>query len=175
MNELDRTKLTQINMLGGLVGTTHDFARETYKSLGSISKWLIGGAFAFCFVFLTEPEKMMALYGNWAVKLALLSFLISIYYGFRFILGHHFQHVLSNSSSLNQAVELNLALKENTSTKKGEEENLPFNFNESTEMAVKKSLWLLGIWFRNAKSFWLQVLFILPPLGNLLYQFLFKL
>lgn len=175
MNELDKTQLAQMNMLGGLVGTTHDFARETHKSLGSISKWLIGGAFAFCFVILTDPEKMMALYGSWAIKVSLFFFLISIYYGFRFIFGHHFHHVLSSSSSFKLAVEFDLALKKDTPTDEGKEADLPFDFKEGTQMAVNKSLWLLGTWFKSANSFWLQVVFILLPLGNFLYQFLFKL
>ena len=175
MSELDKSQLTQMNILGGLVGTTHDFARETHKSLGNISKWLIGGAFAFCFAIITDPEKMMSLYGTWIVKISLLSFLISVYFGFRFIFGHHFHHVLSNSSSFQTAVEFDFSLKKNSSQREEGVVDSPFDFEKGTEMAVGKSLWLLGIWFKAAKSFWFQVVFILPPLGIFLFKVFFQL
>ncbi len=174
MSELDKARLAQMNMLGGLVGTTHDFARESHKSLGNISKWFIGGAFAFCFVILTDPERMIAFYGAWTIKISLLFFLISVYFGFRFIFGHHFYQVLSSSGSFRTAVEFDLTLRKDSSSAEENEPRLPFDFVKGTEMAVGKSFWLLGRWFKSAKSFWFQAIFLLLPLGTFLFIFFIK-
>lgn len=173
MYKVDKQRLIQMNILGGIIGTSNDLTQEAYKNLGYVSKWLLGGALGFSFVILTSPQEMMNIYGIYPTKFSLISFLASAVLGFKFILSNHVYQALSESRSFNQAAQYQLSLDESLEPEVMGKNGHEYDLVNEVDSAIEKSLNSVSRLLRKSKTFCLQTLFLSFPLMNFLYQFFF--
>ena len=69
------------NMLIAANTAGTDFHRSIRNQRSDFSKWLLGGAIAFLYYFISDKEKVIVTYGLWQTKIMFFVLLFSVYNG----------------------------------------------------------------------------------------------
>jgi hypothetical protein len=169
---INKDELRLMNMLGRSITTTHTISQNTYSKLGDASKWFLGGALAICYGIFSDPEKMYSLYNPFFMKLTFLCMLASMFFGIRFIFGHHLYYSLDSDGSLKNSLELDEAI----SNHEMEDDKEPVVKMSETEMIKKtgeKLASMICMKLKQSKFFIFQFLLLMIPLFGIVIQLLF--
>lgn|ERR1044072_3373328 len=167
------SELQRTNFFAGLVFGNTEIIRSFWKMSPKASKWILGGTAVLLYTVIGDPEKMTLFYGKTTLNIVTILFLISFFYGLRYVIFSSVTLSLIDSKTMSKVYQLHILDNPNDEEPVVSLSTAEMSNTELIEQTMKRvwSDWKATL--SGTKSFFWQLLFFSVGFGILFVKFLF--